>query len=58
MRVNRFFKSKMAKYVCVLYVALPILYVTYKYVRYFMAKRKGYEGSFAKYCFGTIFNLV
>lgn len=56
--MNRMFKSKTAKYLFLLYIGLPILYITYKYIRYFMAKRKGYDGSFPKYCFGTIFNLV
>lgn len=58
MKMNRMFKSKTAKYLFLLYIGLPILYITYKYIRYIMAKRKGYDGSFPKYCFGTIFNLV
>lgn len=56
--MNKVFKSKTAKWLMLFYIGLPIIYVTYKYVRYFFAKKKGYEGSFPKYCFGTIFNLV
>lgn len=58
MRMNKVFKSKAAKWMILFYIGLPIMYVTYKYVRYFFAKKKGYDGSFPKYCFGTIFNLV
>lgn len=53
------FKSKNAKTAFLIYIALPMLYITYKYVKYKLAvKNKTFEGSFPKYCFGTIFNLA